>query len=359
MVESDTRRTQRPAPDAAPDAVRRGQPLLPVLRKERQLPAAGDGLRAGRDDGPHFDQFYPDRPVDASHPDMLLDFNRCILCELCVRASRDVDGKNVFAICGRGITNRTWSSTPSRAGSPTPPCRSTDRAASVCPVGVILPKRPRLPRARSAKRASTTCKLAFAEQVAGGMPERDGEVRVATVNLATVSLASAATCRCSTSTSACSTASNSWSSTARRSPTSSRSGRANRPHRGRRCATRRTCTCCASSASTARSWSRSAPAPSTAACRRSATTSTLRDVLAEVYVTGTGLAPGSRIPNDPELPLPLNKVHPIHEVVKVDYFLPGCPPSADAIWKFLTDLLAGRTPHARPRPAPLRLRARP
>ena len=45
------------------------------------------------------------------------------------------------------------------------------------------------------------------------------------------------------------------------------------------------------------------------------------------------------IPNDPELPLPLNKVHPIHEVVKVDYFMPGCPPSADAIWKFLTDLL--------------------
>ncbi|MFY9327132.1 MAG: NADP oxidoreductase [Georgfuchsia sp.] len=67
-------------------------------------------------------------------------------------------------------------------------------------------------------------------------------------------------------------------------------------------------------------------------------------ILEEVYVTGTGLAPGSRIPNDPELPLPLNKVHAIHEVVKVDYFLPGCPPSADAIWKFLTDLLAGRTP---------------
>jgi len=43
--------------------------------------------------------------------------------------------------------------------------------------------------------------------------------------------------------------------------------------------------------------------------------------------------------------LPLNKVHPIHEVVHVDYFLPGCPPSAEAFWAFLTDLLAGRTPH--------------
>jgi NAD-reducing hydrogenase small subunit len=48
------------------------------------------------------------------------------------------------------------------------------------------------------------------------------------------------------------------------------------------------------------------------------------------------------IPNDPEIPLLLNKVHPIHEVVKIDYFLPGCPPSADTIWNFLTQLLAGK-----------------
>jgi NAD-reducing hydrogenase small subunit len=69
----------------------------------------------------------------------------------------------------------------------------------------------------------------------------------------------------------------------------------------------------------------------------------LRDCLQEVYMTEPGLVNGS-IPNDPELPLPLDQVHPLHEVVKVDYFIPGCPPSGDAIWKFLTDLLAGRTP---------------
>jgi len=60
----------------------------------------------------------------------------------------------------------------------------------------------------------------------------------------------------------------------------------------------------------------------------------LGDCLQEVYVTEVSLAKGC-IPNDPELPLPLDKVHA----------LPGCPPTADAIWKFLTDLLAGRTPH--------------
>jgi NAD-reducing hydrogenase small subunit len=67
-------------------------------------------------------------------------------------------------------------------------------------------------------------------------------------------------------------------------------------------------------------------------------------VLRDVYCTRTGFG-SNQIPNDPELPLPLNQVHPIHEVVHVDYFLPGCPPSADAIWTFLNDLIAGRTPH--------------
>jgi NAD-reducing hydrogenase small subunit len=66
--------------------------------------------------------------------------------------------------------------------------------------------------------------------------------------------------------------------------------------------------------------------------------------LQEVYLTETTLAGGSRIPDDPELPLPLDQVHPLHEVVKVDYFLPGCPPPAEAIWSFLNDLMAGRTP---------------
>ena len=69
----------------------------------------------------------------------------------------------------------------------------------------------------------------------------------------------------------------------------------------------------------------------------------LEECLAEAYLTGEGLE-NPQVPNDIELPLLLNKVHPIHELVKVDYFLPGCPPSANAFWKFLTDLAAGKKP---------------
>ncbi|MDO8846080.1 MAG: NADP oxidoreductase [Methylicorpusculum sp.] len=69
----------------------------------------------------------------------------------------------------------------------------------------------------------------------------------------------------------------------------------------------------------------------------------LEDCLNESYMTGIGIE-NPQIPNDPELPLLLDKVRPIHEIVKIDYFLPGCPPSADVFWKFLTDLLAGQEP---------------
>jgi [NiFe] hydrogenase diaphorase moiety small subunit len=89
---------------------------------------------------PHYDHFFPNRPVDASHPDVLLDFNRCILCSLCVRASRDVDKKNVFALSGRGIKTHLIVNAASGHLADTN-FTIDDKAAKVCPVGVILNKR--------------------------------------------------------------------------------------------------------------------------------------------------------------------------------------------------------------------------
>lgn len=88
---------------------------------------------------PRFPHFFPQRSVDASHPDTAIDFNRCILCELCVRASRDFDHKNVFAIDGRGINSRLVINSPSgKLGDSA--FSATDKAAHVCPVGAILTK---------------------------------------------------------------------------------------------------------------------------------------------------------------------------------------------------------------------------
>jgi [NiFe] hydrogenase diaphorase moiety small subunit len=88
---------------------------------------------------PHYTHFFPQRSVDASHPDTAIDFNRCILCELCVRASRDVDHKNVFSITGRGIGSQLTINSPTgKLGDST--FSASDKAAHVCPVGAILPK---------------------------------------------------------------------------------------------------------------------------------------------------------------------------------------------------------------------------
>jgi NAD-reducing hydrogenase small subunit len=69
----------------------------------------------------------------------------------------------------------------------------------------------------------------------------------------------------------------------------------------------------------------------------------LEECLSEAYLNGpTVHNPAHKIPNDPELPLLLNKVYPCHEVVHIDYFLPGCPPPADQIWQVLVGLLTNK-----------------
>jgi NAD-reducing hydrogenase small subunit len=74
----------------------------------------------------------------------------------------------------------------------------------------------------------------------------------------------------------------------------------------------------------------------------------LQECLDEAYRNGPSVYnPSGEIPNDEEIPLLLNRVYPAHEVVKIDYFLPGCPPSADTLWEALCALL-GNKPIALP-----------
>lgn len=71
---------------------------------------------------------------------------------------------------------------------------------------------------------------------------------------------------------------------------------------------------------------------------------TLRACLEEAYQDGPTVTCGGHIPDDPELPLLLDRVYPAHDIVRIDHFLPGCPPSADAIWETLRALLTGQAP---------------
>lgn len=71
----------------------------------------------------------------------------------------------------------------------------------------------------------------------------------------------------------------------------------------------------------------------------------IKECLDEAYLNGPTVKGNTEkiIPNDPELPLLLDKVYPCHEIVKIDYHLPGCPPRADLIWNALVALVKGQT----------------
>ena len=67
----------------------------------------------------------------------------------------------------------------------------------------------------------------------------------------------------------------------------------------------------------------------------------LRECFEEAYINCVSVD-GGIIPNDPELPTLLDRVYPVQAVVKIDFFIPGCPPPADTIWKALIALLTGK-----------------
>ena len=67
----------------------------------------------------------------------------------------------------------------------------------------------------------------------------------------------------------------------------------------------------------------------------------IQECLNEAYLDGPTVQENREriIPNDEELPVILDRVYPCHEVVKIDYFLPGCAPRADLIWNALYALI--------------------
>jgi [NiFe] hydrogenase diaphorase moiety small subunit len=79
------------------------------------------------------------RRIDATHPDIALDHDRCILCSRCIRASRMEDGKTVFAFSGRGIAMHLSVGRDGSLGDTQ--MAAIDKAASVCPVACIVIKR--------------------------------------------------------------------------------------------------------------------------------------------------------------------------------------------------------------------------
>jgi [NiFe] hydrogenase diaphorase moiety small subunit len=86
---------------------------------------------------PRFPYFFPQRGVDASHPKIIKDQNRCILCKRCIRAVTDENGRSIFAY--RRRSHRVEIGIDTKLGK-----LLTDelaqKAMDICPVGAILVK---------------------------------------------------------------------------------------------------------------------------------------------------------------------------------------------------------------------------
>lgn len=86
---------------------------------------------------PRYPFQFPTRSVDASHPKIIKDHNRCILCKRCIRAITDESGRSIFAYRKRGIGVEV-------VVDPKLGKQLTDelaqKAMDVCPVGSILVK---------------------------------------------------------------------------------------------------------------------------------------------------------------------------------------------------------------------------
>jgi [NiFe] hydrogenase diaphorase moiety small subunit len=138
-VENDTPARNRVRRDLVEMLFHEGNHLCPICEKSGNCELQAMAYRLDMTASTRFPYLEPSRELDASHPDIALDTNRCISCGRCIRASQDVDGKGVFGYVGRGIHRRVAVNGADLAHTD---AAVTDHAmsAAVCPVGCIIRK---------------------------------------------------------------------------------------------------------------------------------------------------------------------------------------------------------------------------
>lgn len=139
-VENETKHLNKMRRDLVEMLFHEGNHLCPICEASGNCELQAMAYRLDMTETTRFPYLEPCRALDASHPDIALDTNRCISCGRCIRASQDVDGKGIFGYVGRGIHRRVAVNGENLAGTD---AEVSDHAISreVCPVGCIIRKR--------------------------------------------------------------------------------------------------------------------------------------------------------------------------------------------------------------------------
>lgn len=136
-VENDTEARNRLRRDLVEMLFHEGNHLCPICEKSGNCELQAMAYRLEMTAPTRFPWLEPCRDLDASHPDIALDTNRCISCGRCIRAAQDIDGKGTFGYVGRGIHRRVAVNGADLAHTD---AAVTDAAMQVCPVGCIIRK---------------------------------------------------------------------------------------------------------------------------------------------------------------------------------------------------------------------------
>ncbi len=139
-VENETPHINKMRRDLVEMLFHEGNHLCPICEASGNCELQAMAYRLGMTEPTRFPYLEPCRPVDASHPDVALDTNRCISCGRCIRASHDIDGKGIFGYVGRGIHRHVAVNGPDLAHTDTT-IDDVAVSADVCPVGCIIRKR--------------------------------------------------------------------------------------------------------------------------------------------------------------------------------------------------------------------------
>ncbi len=140
VVENETPHLNKLRRDLVEMLFHEGNHLCPICEASGNCELQAMAYRLEMTAPTRFPYLQPSRTLDASHPDIALDTNRCISCGRCIRASQDVDRKGVFGYVGRGIHRRVAVNGDNLALTDAS-IEDEAIAAGTCPVGCIIRKR--------------------------------------------------------------------------------------------------------------------------------------------------------------------------------------------------------------------------